>query len=122
MEIVVTKMRSFATAAAPSLRSLTDADAPGERLAAIAVLQAEPREEYVEWLGKQCLDRQPFLAYHAAVALLTSVRALDSRSWKALELAINIGLIHLEGKPNTDRYRTLKNALKELDGRRGVRQ
>ena len=122
MEIVVTKMRSYASAAAPSLRTLADSKPNGDRLAAIAVLQVYPRADYIDWLGAQCLDRQPFLAYHAAVALLTSVRALGERNRQALQSAIDNGLKGLGAKHDTDRYRTLMAALSELQGQDGARE
>jgi hypothetical protein len=117
MEIIVTKMRSVALAATPLLRSLADSRVPGERLAAISILQVTPQTEYVEWLGERCLEDQPFLVYHAAVALLTSVRTLDCVHRPRLEGAIQKGLAHLGNKQSTDRYRALAGALEELRAR-----
>jgi len=117
MEIIVTKMRTVALAATPILPSLTNSDVPGERLAAISILQVTPQAEYIEWLGERCLEGQPFLAYHAAVALLTSVRTLDCVHRPRLEAAIRKRLAHLAEKTSTDRYRTLAGALEELRAR-----
>ena len=68
-------------------------------------------------LGDRCLEGQGFTAYHAAVALLTSVRMLDRVHRSVLEAAIRKGLTHLANKQDTDRYRTLAGALKELTAR-----
>jgi SEFIR domain len=121
MEIIVTKMRSVALPATPLLRSLANSRVPGERLAAISILQVTPQTEYIEWLGERCLEGQPlgqpFLVYHAAVALLTSARTLDCVHRPRLEGAIQKGLAHLGNKQSTDRYRTLAGALEELRAR-----
>jgi hypothetical protein len=117
MEIIVTKMRSVALPATPLLRSLADSRVPGERLAAISILQVTPQTEYIEWLGERCLEGQPFLVYHAAVALLTSARTLDCVHRPRLEKAIQKGLAHLGNKQSTDRYRALAGALEELRAR-----
>jgi len=117
MEIIVTKMRSVALSATPLLRSLADSSVPGKRLAAISILQVTPQAEYVAWLGERCLEGQRFIAFHAAVALLTSVRTLDCVHKSELETAIRKGLTHLAYKKDTDRYRTLAGALEELAAR-----
>jgi len=118
MEMVVTKMRTVASSAPPAvLRLLANSRVPGHRLAAIATLQVAPQAEYVEWLGDRCLEGQPFVAYHAAVALLVSVRTLDLENKAKLESVIRKGLAHLKKKQGTDRYKTLSGALEELAAR-----
>lgn len=117
MENIVTKMRSIALAATPILPTMTSSDVPGERLVAVAIMQVTPQEEYIEWLGDRCVEKQPFLAYHAAVALLTSTRVLDCVHRRRLEGAIQKGLAHLSSNEGTDRYRTLEGALHELEVR-----
>jgi hypothetical protein len=117
MEIIVVKMRSVALAAIPLLPSLAKSREAGERLAAIAILQVTPQAEYLEWLGDRCLESQAFVSYHAAVALLTSVRTVDCINKAKLEAAIHKGLVHLTTKQDTDRYRILTGALKELKAR-----
>lgn len=114
MEIIVTKMRTIALSAVPLLPALTHSEFPGERLAAIAVLQVTPQAEYIEWLGEACMEKQPFIGYHAGVALLTSVRMLDCMYKARLETAIQRGMDHLSNQKGTDRFRTLEFALKEL--------
>lgn len=117
MEIIVTKMRTVALAAIPILSSLAESRSPAERLAAISILQVTPQPEYVSWLGERCLERQPFVAYHAAVALLTSVRTLECVHRPEIETAIRKGIAHVTEKQDTDRYRTLAGALEELIAR-----
>jgi hypothetical protein len=117
MEIIVTRMRSIALAAEPLLRSLSESKLPGERLAAISILQVMPQTEYIEWLGGRCSESQPFIGYHAAVALLTSARALDCIHKARLQTAIGQGLTDLGEKRHTDRYRVLTSALQELKAR-----
>ena len=118
MEVIVTRMRSFALAAVPALDALCRASEAGERLAAIAVLQVAPQPERIAWLAEQCRDEQPFVGYHAAMALLTATRGLGATQRPVLEAAIQTALAHLQARPDGDRYRTLKGAMDEL--RRGA--
>ena len=114
MENIVTRMRTMALTAVPLLPTFSTSASPGVRLAAIAILQVTPQQEYIEWLGSRRSELQPFMVYHTGVALLTSARALDCIYGKRLESEIRESLRQLGDKRNTDRYRVLMNALEEL--------
>jgi hypothetical protein len=134
MEVLVTQMRTLAFTAYPLLTELTqsvpqdegkDARA-GERLAAVALLQAMPNTDYIEWLARRLADERPFLGYHAAVALLAAVRSLggDSRLRERLAKAIQHAVSTIAHVPqDTDRKRILGYAVQELTeaGRHGHR-
>lgn len=77
LEIVVTKMRTLAIAALPLLPELTSSLTPGQRLAAVAILQVKPNGSYVDWLAARLAAEKPFIGFQASVALLTAVRTLD---------------------------------------------
>ncbi len=123
MEVLVTQMKTLAFTAYPLLSELTQSipqdegrdSRAGERLAAVALLQAIPNPGYIEWLAGRLGDERPFLGYHAAVALLTAVRSLGADSRARLEQAIEYAantIRHIPG--DTDRKRILGYALQEL--------
>jgi hypothetical protein len=113
-ESVAAQMRSFALA--PGARFLPgllmNSNSPGERLAAIAILQVMPQGEALSWLADRVASDQPFIGYHAALALVYAVRAfrenlglLDDRHY-LLELrrAIDTARLSLGGElAGTDR-------------------
>jgi hypothetical protein len=115
MEIVVTKMRTLAIVGQRLLPQLTKSSSPGQRLAAIAILQVRSDPAYLEWLGDRLGQERPFVGYHAAVALLTAVRTLDKSYRSRLAEAIRKAkdAVAPEG-PDTDRMKTLNQAEKEL--------
>lgn len=51
MEVIVTKMRTLGLAAYPYVSEFSRSSSPGERLAAIAILQTSPDPQYWEWLA-----------------------------------------------------------------------
>jgi hypothetical protein len=118
MELTMTSMRTLAPTAYPLLRPLSESKEPGERLAAIAILQSIPKSEYFDWLAAR-LDRsteKPFVGYHAAVALLTATRTVRKADRKALESAIARAKALLgPSMADGDRYRVLGDAERELN-------
>lgn len=115
MEVVITKMRTLALAAYPLLRELTNSESPGERLAAVAILQVRPNPDYLEWLATRLAEEKPFIGYHAGVALLVAVRNLDRSDYGTkLQQAIQKAKESVARKKDTDRYRVLSDAEKEL--------
>lgn len=118
MEIVVTKMRALALAAYPLLRDLVSSESPGERLAAVAILQVRTNVDYLDWLATRVAEEKPFIGYHAAVALLVAVRRLDPPHYAKLRAAIQRarGSVGWRLK-DTDRDRILSDAEKELEGK-----
>jgi hypothetical protein len=115
MEVVVTKMRTLAIVGQPLLPQLMKSSSPGQRLAAIAILQVRPDPAYLEWLEGRLGQERPFVGYHAAVALLTAVRTLDKSYRSRLAEAIRKAkeAVAPEGQ-DTDRMNTLNQAEKEL--------
>jgi hypothetical protein len=69
MTRVVVKMRTLA----PSLVSFIDiykaSRSAGNRLAAVAMMQMEPHVADLDWLKNRFSSEQPFIFYHAALAL-----------------------------------------------------
>jgi hypothetical protein len=116
MQAIVEKMRSAFPAARYLLDRLAKSDSPGERLAAIVCLQAQPDINYIEWLARRVdpgIER-PFVGYQAAVALRAAVHILFAVAAEDLEHCLRIALESIANKPDSDRDRTLRRALSEL--------
>ena len=119
MNSIVAKMRTLAIAATPLLAEFaTRQDSPGIRLAAISILQLSPKLEYLGWLVERMRNEQPFVFFHASVALLAIERrfgAVASRDLKvALMQALNTLRSFKGGSPDQNTIETLELALSEL--------
>jgi len=69
MTRVLVKMRSLAPSLVEFLDAYKSSGSPGSRLAAIAMMQMVPRVADLHWLRDRFSSEQPFLFYHAALAL-----------------------------------------------------
>jgi hypothetical protein len=69
MTRVLVKMRSLAPRLVEFLDIYKGSGSPGSRLAAIAMMQMDPRVADLDWLRDRFSSDQPFLFYHAALAL-----------------------------------------------------
>ena len=96
MNQVFTQMRALATASYPLLDELANSPAPGERLAAVAILQVFSSEQSLPFLGKLVASEKPFVGYHAALALRFAVGALDARAHPQLLEALHSARAALE--------------------------
>jgi hypothetical protein len=120
MEVVASKMRALGLAGYPMLPELAASASPGQRLAAVVILQSIPNPDYIPWLAQRLRVEAPFVGYHAAVALLTAVRALHTSHGQELREAIAEAKKGLEetigggGARHTDRYIVLDEAEQEL--------
>jgi hypothetical protein len=88
MEQVFEKMRNLATASYPLLDELAGSPSPGERLAAVAILQVFAAEQFLTFLVKLIGSEKPFVGYHATKALHFAVGALDPHAYPQLLEAI----------------------------------
>ena len=98
---------------------LTRSSSVGRRLAAICILQVEPRPRYFRWLIERVkTEKQPFVFYQAAVAVLELVRkkfyvnADDTR--KQIHSALDT-IRSFEGVPDQNTIDALEEALKLID-------
>jgi hypothetical protein len=121
MEGIASRMRSLALAAHTLVPELTASASPGQRLAAATMLQAVPKPEFLTWLAQRLGIEKPFVAYHAALALLSSVRALRLTHADKLRAALALAKEQFSnsysgvGGDTPDRYRLLEEAENELD-------
>jgi hypothetical protein len=122
MELIASHMRSQAIAGYGLLSALSRSVVPGERLAAATFLQAIPNQDYIFWLTERFRVEKPFVAYHAGLALLATVRTSDRDSCSELKKAIDLAeqaLLDTLGDkaPSTDRYHVVEEARREWETR-----
>jgi len=119
MNAIAAKMRTLALAADPFLEELArDNDSPGRRLAAICILQLVPHLDWVPWLADRMAVEQPFVFFHASVALLSAVRKYGAQQQELLRSAIDRSLAQVQSfGENYDKntVRSLTLALSELE-------
>jgi hypothetical protein len=123
MNEIVAKMRTIALAAKPLLDEFVRDDAsPGARLAAITILQLNPRLEFVSWLAERMSSEQPFVFFHASVALLATARSYGSFAndllRSAIQEALRVVTSFKGGPPDQNTIDVLKTALSELGSTR----
>jgi hypothetical protein len=93
MNAIVAKMRTLAIPAVPLLHEFADdRNSPGKRLAALAILELSPDLSYLKWIVERMGSEQPFLLFHASLALLAMVRYYGAPSRKDLEPALKHSL------------------------------
>jgi hypothetical protein len=122
MTRVVVKMRSLA----PSLSDFVDvykgSGSAGSRLAAIAMMQMVPRVSDLDWLKNRFSSEQPFLFYHAALALQNvanipaSKQDRDQLQSTAEQALASVNSFH--GVPDKGTIEVLETLLSDLRGAR----
>jgi hypothetical protein len=118
MEQIFAKMLNLAVAAHPLLAELSTSPSPGERLAAVAILQVISSVQYFPFLVKLVSSEKPFVGYQAARALDFAVGAIDPRLYPQLlkeiasaEEALRFASVGFD----TDRQTVLRQAKAELE-------
>ena len=120
MEQIMTSMRNLATASYPMLDELAASPSPGDRLAAVAILQVFASESLLPFLVGLVMSEKPFVCFHALKALRFAVNSLDPTSYDALTRAIRDAKAALhqahpaEVGPGTGRAEMLAGAEQEL--------
>ena len=117
MEEIFQKMRALATASYPLLDELVSSTSPGERLAAVAILQVFASEPHLDLLVKLVGSEKPFVGYHATLALQFAVGAVDPRLHPQMLKALLDARAALEKAGvgfNADRQQVLREAEQHL--------
>jgi hypothetical protein len=117
MEEVSVRLRELAPAYAPILGELVASPLPGERLAAVTLLQRVAVEEHLPFLVRTLASDKPFVGYHAARALEFAVGSLEPRSYPLLDCALAEALHALEvagAGPDSERGGILRGAKESL--------
>jgi hypothetical protein len=113
MEQIFQKMCNLATASYPLLDELAASYSPGERLAAVAILQVFATEQSLQFLVKLIGKEKPFVGYHAPKALRFAVGSLDPHLYPQLLDAIQEAQQVLSSSAR-DRRKELCDAEEEL--------
>lgn len=117
MEQIFQKMRGLAAASYPLLDELAASPSPGERLAAVSILQVFASERFLPFLVKLVGSEKPFAGYHATKALHLAVGSLDPQAYPRLLQAIDEALAALKESRSgsvADRQTQLQAAKQEL--------
>lgn len=118
MNEIAAKMRALGLAARPLLQGLKSGFTAGETLAAICVLQVAPESGSFDWLIQKIkTEKQPFIFFQAALAVLELVRREAYSDKAAAKAAIEdareqIG--RFPGVPDKNTLDVLNMALREL--------
>jgi hypothetical protein len=125
MNEIVAKMRTISLASLPFLKSFSQSDSAGQRLAAIAILQMRPQSRYIGWLAHRMKIETPFVFFNAALALLEAVRKYGDRLPSVLRQEITHAKRQVEsftgGEPDKNTIDVLEQSLRELDAITGRR-
>lgn len=109
MEVVASQMRTIALSSYPLIAELAASDSAGMRLAAVSILEAVPRTDYLTWLAQRLNSERPFIGYHAALALLAAARTLEVKDMPNVRDAVSEARRASIGR-TTDRDITLRQA------------
>ena len=112
MEEVFQRMKALANAGIPVLPELVASQSPGEKLAAVSVLECFGSTKYLGFLIELIRSETPFVGYHAALAIEFAVSAIDPRYYPQLGKTIIDAISALEMAPgsHTDRKKVLTRA------------
>jgi hypothetical protein len=103
MNRIMGGLRTLGISAKPLLPKLTISGRPGDRLAAIAVLQTEPAPPYLNWLVERFSIEQPFVFFQAALALRQAALAASFADARRLRDGIKSALAKVTAfKDGTD--------------------
>jgi hypothetical protein len=117
MEEIASSMRSIALATHPLLDELVSSPFPGERLAAITILQVFSAEKYFDFLTEMVGSEKPFVGYHAIRALRFAVDSLEPSAYSHLIEVMNEASVRLGQASvgfDTDRQKLLREAKERL--------
>jgi TIR domain/HEAT repeats len=118
MESIFQRMQSLTSASYPLLAELRRSPSPGDRLAAVSILQTFADESSLTFLVDLIAKEKPFVGYHAAKALRIAAGALDSPSYPALSAALDRARNILDSAAvgfDSDRQTQLRIAVEELN-------
>lgn len=116
MNEIAAGMRALALAGLPLRSQLSQSESVGKRLAAICMLQVSPAERYFNWIIERVKgEREPFVFYQAAVAILEYVRKgvypNEDDVRLAIKDAINVISSFKGGEPDKNTLEALHEAL-----------
>lgn len=118
MQEIFNKMKAIAGSTHRFLEEFTKSPLPGERLAAVSVLQEFADETYFDFLVDTIAKEKPFVGYQAVLALRFAADSVTPKSYMALLKAIHLAQQKLDFAEvgfDTDRNKELRNAENALN-------
>jgi HEAT repeats len=118
MEEIAGKMNHIALATYPLLDEFVQSPFPGERLAAVTILQTFSAEKYLGFLIELVGAEKPFVGYHAVKALRFAVDALEPAAYGPLLAALKEAGVRLRKAAvgfDADRQVLLRQAREQLE-------
>jgi TIR domain/HEAT repeats len=118
MEEIAGKMNHIALATYPLLDEFVQSPFPGERLAAVTILQTFSAEKYLGFLIELVGAEKPFVGYHAVKALRFAVDALEPAAYGPLLDALKEAGVRLRKAAvgfDADRQVLLRQAREQLE-------
>lgn len=109
MSRIIIKMRSLSPSVIDFLDAYKGSGSAGSRLAAIAMMQMVPKAADLEWLEGRFSSEQPFVFYHAALALQNLADYRDAAEAKMeVRAAAERALAKVKNFPGTPDRSTLE--------------
>ena len=116
---ILLNMRGLALAGRAQIAQFADSASPGNRLAAVVMLQLKPDPSYFQWLLDRITLEKPFIVYQAIQALVRAVDTRDRRYHAVLRQLLTDWLKTDKARDmigaDTDRSRLLKTVIAQLD-------
>jgi hypothetical protein len=116
---ILLNMRGLALAGRAQIAQFADSASPGNRLAAVVMLQMQPDPTYFQWLLDRITLEKPFIVYQAIQALVRAVDTRDQRYHTVLRQLLTDWLRTDKARDmigaDTDRSRLLKTVIAQLD-------
>ncbi|WP_077038310.1 hypothetical protein [Pelomonas sp. KK5] len=112
MTEVATRMRAVSLAAQPYLAQLAQSHLPGERLAAVVILQMAFDPAWIDWLAARLNEERAFIGYQAASVLLARVRVVGPAEGQRIHAAVAAAKARIT-QPEGARDALIENILKE---------
>lgn len=113
MTNVLIKMRALAPSTSSKIEAYKSSGSPGSRLAAIAMMQMEPHIGDVNWLAQRFSLENPFVFYHAALALKNMTIHADANMRREISVAAKAARTVVEsfeyGVPDPDTIEALSS-------------
>lgn len=113
MTEVLVKMRMIGPAVSSFVEEFKGSTAAGKRLAAVAIMQIEPDKADFAWLTERFRVDQPFIFYHAAIALFNIHRTGSSERRRQAQTAAQESL-EIIGKFEGPQDRNTLHVLKSM--------
>lgn len=95
MTRILVKMRILAPRLVDHLETYRSSGSPGSRLAAVAMMQMVPRVADLDWLLERFSSDQPFVFYHAALALQNVATHASTQEQRARVLTVAKQALHV---------------------------